>query len=216
MSVIDRDTQKQCNLGKGLIEEYGRYNFSGTALTVELPVIYGHECFSAIFSTAAPDNTVPEVLSTDRTITSQGITVTRTISPQRLASGDASDCIASYNYEGVPVGIAPCAGTITSVKVINKTQAGGTPLINLGDDSDADAHIANAEAIAMPADGALVTVDTATDFVGNAFPVVAAGDVITFTQTGGTTSDPAGLMIEVTITPTPTSGLEFSYLLNGL
>ena len=95
-----------------------------------------------------------------------------------------------------------------------------TGLTATGDNSDAvvttrTTIISDTEDIEMPADASSKVVSAVTDFVDNAFPAVRAGDLIIFNTTGGTTSDPTGMLVEIEITPTLTSGLTFSYLMTG-
>ncbi len=71
-------------------------------------------------------------------------------------------------------------------------------------DFDNEAGLMDAVAVAVG--------DSATNITSR---TVAAGDLIIIGTTNGGTADPSGVMAQIEIMPTPTSGLEFSYDVKG-
>jgi len=204
----------------GLNIQYGEANFATTGLTVEVTTKLSR-IFAAKITPKVTSGGVPENLFCDRVITNGSVTVTRETKPYIL-KGAADDAVhvSSYNWVNVPLGNVPYAGNITRLTVFAKTKAGGSPIMLLGNiiaggTLDNDDHIAAATAIAMPASLNYSNVTSDASFAGAAGRAVAAGDLLIFNTSGGTTSAPSGLSVEAEILPTPTSDLTFSYVFLG-
>lgn len=190
--------------------EFGKQAFSTTDLTVEVPVA-SLEVVKSVNLEFAQTPTGYETLYSDGVVTNQNITVGRVITPVYLQTAASGTIFKSSNdwYE-VPLGVVPVDGTITSLSVFNTTKGGGSPVALLGIVTDSDKFLASSKAEAMPSDGVTKTI---TDFT---LATVTAGESLLFSTTGGTSTDPAGLMVQIKITPTPTSALEFYYRFLGV
>jgi len=216
MSRWDAEKQRQANAGLGLQIETGSFAFSGTSLTVEVPCIMG-KSWSFTFSPKTQPS-VYERFYSDGIITSQGVTVTRQVIPIKIENGtDGTEYVSTNNWEDFPVGFSPVTGQIKQVRVWNKTKAGGSPVILLGSikadgTKDVDAFIAAAKTKAMPTSGQHTTLSADADFTSRA---ITAGDLIIFGTSGGDTTAPAGLLVQVEIEVTPTVDLEMFYTLMG-
>ena len=144
------------------------------------------------------------------------LTITRVCDPLLFSGVASADYITANDYVEVQIGICPVAGTLMEAWYYNDVKNGGTPLINLGHvptngagTADPDEFLADAKAEAAPASS-----------VGKAFndftaTAVGADDLLTFSTTGGTDSDPQGGFCQMKIRPTPTSGLVLMYRLIG-
>jgi len=216
---------------QGLGIDWGMVAFSTTDAEVE---IYTH--FSKVYGgwftpIYAASDTDPVALSNEHfwldeshgsvdggiNVSGGAVTLRRAAEPIYLMGVASTDYITSNNYTEVPIGVCEVAGTLNEAWYYNDVKNGGTPLINIGKvpsngtgTADADYFLADAKSEAAPANstGKSITDFTATD--------VAADDLITFSTTGGTTSDPQGGWCQVKITPTLTSGLKVAYVLFGL
>jgi len=204
---------------------HGKYSFSGTDTTVEVPVRLTR-IFAAHLVPLSATSGVTEVLYTDMTVTNGAVTVTRYTEPIILSTvGDDAVHVSTNDWVDVPIGRVPVAGTISRLTVYNKTSCstGANGYIKLGNvisdgTKDVDDHMTGAGTTkeAFPADGEYKTIASTSDaFDGAAGTAVAAGDLLILGSVSGATT-PSGLMAEVEITPTPTSGLEFAFMFIGL
>jgi len=211
-------TQKLVRGLHGMNIEYGQESFTTTGLTKEVTTKMG-KVYSATVTPKALTGDLVETVFCDRTVTSGAVTVTREVKPYILrGKSDDAVHVSSQDWADVPLGYVPWAGTITRLTIWNKTKAGGTPVVLLGNiiaagTKDVDDHIAAAGAQAFPADGKY---SEYTTFGGAAGAAVAAGDFLILGSSGGASTAPADLYAEVEITPTPTSGLTFNYCFMGI
>ena len=195
--------------------EHGEIAFTTTGTTVEVTTKLT-KVYAAIITPKATMGGIGEVFFCDRTVTSGAVTITRECLPIYLGAVAGADYLTSYNYVEVPIGVAELAGTLQAAWYYNDVKNGGTPLINIGKvptngtgTADPDYFLADAKAEAAPANSVGKKI---TDFT---LATVTAGDLITFSTTGGTTSDPEGGFCQVKYTPTPTSALTVNYLFLG-
>lgn len=212
----DHTKQLRVKLGNAMGER-GNWEFTTTGLSVEVPTHFDRiRCVH--FDFLEEPNGFEELHST-LTITtpsvssSKAFTVERKLIPIVLTSGsqDPTDHVASNDLVLLPVGIVPVASTLVKCSMYSKTKAGGAPIINLGSLADPNLYISDTEAIVAAGSGAIVVVSNETDFVSNAYPVIAAGTLILASTTGGTGTDPFGTIVQCELLPVPTSGLTFAY-----
>lgn len=225
MTTIDRDNQKQISLTHGGIMVYGKAAFSTTDLTVDVHIPLARA--AQVIITPAQEPTAYERFYYSTSVAANGgidLTIGRKVQNKTLQNGVVgAPYISSFNWSQMPVGYCPFDGTIHRVTVANITKGGGTPVFQLGNvisdgtiDVDDFMTGAGGTTVAMPSAGEYATVlGTSAAFDGTAGIAVAAGDLIIFSTNGGTTSNPAGLMCQVEISPTPTSALEMYYQVIG-
>jgi len=216
--------QQHIRYERGVCIDEGYLAFTTTGLTVELytPLskVWRYD-FQIIQTTV-----LQEKLYINETVTANGyidsralasVTVTRELDHILLSGVASTDYIATNNYVEAPIGVCPYAGTLVEAWYYNLTKNGGTPLINIGHvptngtgTADPDYFLANAKAEAAPASSVGKAITSFT------LATVGLDDLITFSTTGGTTTDPAGGWCQVKILPDPTSGLKIHYKLEGL
>ncbi len=87
----------------------------------------------------------------------------------------------------VALGHFPVAAEIKSIKVYNVTKAGGTPVLIIGTAADDNAYVTS---VGLPANNTVLTCTLVTT------AIVADTEMIV-TISGGTTSDPVGVLVRV-------------------
>jgi len=221
---MTRDYENQKHLqGHGFMLDEGYVAFTTTGTTVEiyttLTQIWGVQLVACqAFTNTYEELYIDETVTVGKISVSGGsVTLTRAGIPLYFAGVGSTDYISSNNYVEVPIGVCPVAGTLIEAWYYNLTKNGGTPLINIGHvptngtgTADPDEFLANAKAEAAPANSVGKAI---TDFTATA---VGADDLITFSTTGGSSTDPAGGWCQVKITPTLTSGLKVWYRFIGI
>jgi hypothetical protein len=220
------NARKICGTGTGAIVEYGEYSFTTTGATVEVPTLRTH-IYEAQVLPLVTTGRVTEHYFCDRVITSGKVTVSREAKPYVLRTSvgtGGAGLITSNQFVGVPIGYAHTTGTITRVTTYLKTNNATAGVMLLGKTNittdDPDYFVTAANAIAMPLSAKAVTTSNpakvASDATGGFTQIaVTAGDFIYMGTSGTGASDPVGLVVEVEITPTLTSGLAFSYRFVG-
>ena len=113
----------------------------------------------------------------------------------KSAEADDGDHVSAYNWDSVPIGICPVDARIGRITVYQETVSGGVPLMKVGNLDTADEYIGNADAISIAGN---LTDKVYQDGTG---PLVSAGDYLVFGSSGGTTSSPSQLKVEVELIP---------------
>ena len=188
--------------------EFGSGTFSTTDTTVNIKTYLSKIRMIHLTPTDSAAGQVETLFCDSLTPSGGNLTISREVQPITLsASAGGSGFIAGNNWDKLCLGRCPVSGTLSRLNIFNVTKPGGTPLISLGT-VGAEGEFINATG-SPPGSG---TASTITTFASTA---ITAGDVVLFKTTDGD-SVPAGINVELEITPTPTSGLEFNYVLYGL
>ena len=113
----------------------------------------------------------------------------------KAAEADDGDHVSAYNWDNVPIGICPVDARIGRITVYQETVSGGVPLMKVGNLDTSDEYIGNADAISIAGN---LTDKVYPDGTG---PLVSAGAYLVFGSSGGTTSSPSQLKVEVELIP---------------
>lgn len=133
------------------------------------------------------------------------------------SAGDFSNLIAGDRVYVSGTNITPGFCAVATVAADGSTIS-VTGLTASGDNSDTVVTTRNTiiNDTSAAASGAAADYDTAAEFAEAAFPSVRSGDIIVFGTTGAGSSNPAGTVVQLQITPTPTSALEVNAFIYGL
>ena len=167
----------------GALVEFGKAQFSGTAMTVDIPCSMAEPTFAAI--TAQVTTNSQENYSVDLSSRSGGqITVNRAVH-NRVASFQIDQGqFDESNLPFTPLMIAQRAMRMVQYEWYHGTSWNqGTPVISFGSSTDADSLVATAAITTPTTDAATTTITSATS--GWTLATVADGVVIGATITGG-------------------------------
>lgn len=106
---------------------------------------------------------------------------------QMLLCAPVQVAAGAFGNATVVVAHLPNAAELKYIKVYNVTRAGGSPVIKVGTAADDDAYVAS---VAMPANNTVLTCTLVST-------AVAADSEIIAVISGGDTTDPAGVLVQV-------------------